>query len=395
MSHGFNNHSGEQAFRIAYLIAGYIQNTLTVQEHNELDAWVEASDNNMQLFEDLTNETNMEANLAFLQSINTEKALQETMAQLSFTPHQSKKHFSWWPYIVAASLVIAATTWYLFHQPNSSLPLTARQTPTQISPGTNKATLTLSNGTTLALHENSPSSITDNGTTISKKAEGELMYPQLNEVKEQTYNTLATPKGGQYSLTLSDGTRLWLNAQSSIRFPVQFTSSERIVELTGEAYFEVAKNPSAPFIIKLPNSEEIKVLGTSFNVMAYPGEEARRITLVEGRVLVKNKFDQLQLKPGQQAILKTGALTLNTQPNMDLALGWKNGDFIFYDMQIYEIMRQLERWYDVNVIFKTTTSEHFNASFPRNQPLSKILTLLQNTGKIHFITENNTIYVLP
>ncbi len=398
MKEGSLNYSDEQAYRIAYLIAGYIRKTLTVEEHDELDAWVEASDDNMRLFEDLTDEKNIETNLQWMEKVQSEKALREIKAKLRFEPEKpAKKPIAWWPYIAAASIILAVAAWFFFRSETTATPDIANHSSPEkdVLPGGNRATLTLSDGTTVDLEKMTSPVINDKGTTISKKAEGELMYAKLTQVKEMTYNTLSTPKGGQYSLTLSDGTKVWLNAQSSIRYPVQFNSTERTVELTGEGYFEVAKNADRPFIVRLPENEEIRVLGTEFNVMAYPNEETRKVTLVEGRVQVKNKLNQLQLKPGQQALMKTGTIALNTKTDIDVATGWKKGEFIFHDMKIYELMRQVERWYDVNVIFKTTTAEHFNATISRNEPVSKLLRLLEHTGKIHFKIENKTIYVLP
>ena len=145
----------------------------------------------------------------------------------------------------------------------------------------------------------------------------------------------------------------------------------------------------------MTDNEQVKVLGTQFNVYSYNDDETKKITLMEGSVQVDVKNDRLQLTPGQQARIKSGNLLLEKYPDTEAAIGWKNGEFVFHDADIYNIMRQAERWYDVNVIYRTTTSEHFNFSVSRKEPLSKILQLMELTGKIHFKIENKSVYVLP
>jgi transmembrane sensor len=400
MKESLPDYSDEQAYRIAYLIAGYIRKTLTVQEHDELDTWVEASDENMKLFEDLTDEDNIAANLAWMDGTQTEKALKKAKEGLTFSDKQKNKSpFIWQPYIIAASVILVIAALFLLKSESIWSPKAADKLPTSrldIPPGGARATLTLGDGTTVDLQSASIGTIKKGkGTTVQKKAEGELMYDNLNEVKELTFNTLSTPKGGQYSVVLSDGTKVWLNAQSSLKFPVQFADTGRVVELSGEGYFEVAKDKARPFVVRTSSKEEIRVLGTQFNVMAYGNEKTRKVTLVEGRVQITGPKKQLQLKPGQQAMLEANDILLNNKTDMDAAIGWKKGEFVFHDANIYELMRQVERWYDVNVIFKTTTSEHFNATIARNEPVSKLIHLLELTGKIHFKIENKTIYVLP
>ena len=390
-------YSDENAYRIAYLIAGYIRKTLTEAEHDELDAWVEESDHNMLLFEELTDEKNIEANLQWMESIQTENALEKTKKQLQFTPPAKSRKRKLWPFIAAATLLIAVVAFYLI-QPKKTDKVgdTAQVAANDALPGGNKATLTLSNGTVINLEEKGTGIIeNETGTKIEKKEDGLLMYEKLTEAKQPAYNTISIPRGGQYALTLSDGTKVWLNALSSLRFPEQFSDSLRVVELNGEAFFHVAKDKQHPFIVRMNDQEEVKVLGTQFNASSYKDEEAKEITLVEGSVQIASKNNRLQLAPGQQARIQQGSMILEKHADVDAATGWKNGAFVFRDADIYSIMRQAERWYDVNVIYRTTSSEHFNFSISRNEPLSKILHLMELTGKIHFKIENKSVYVLP
>lgn len=389
--------SDEKAYRIAYLIVSYVRKTLTEAEHDELDAWVEESDHNMLLFEELTDEKNIEANLAWMESIQTEKALQKIKGQLQFVPSAKSKRRKLWPVVAAASILIAVIVIYLV-QPKkiNGVPAPVQIAKNDALPGGNKATLTLSNGTVIDLEEKRNGIIqSETGTKIEKKEGGLLMYEKLADTKQTNYNTVSIPIGGQYALTLSDGTKVWLNALSSLKFPEQFSDNDRVVELNGEAFFQVSKDKRHPFIVRMGENEQVKVLGTQFNVNFYKDEESKKITLIEGSVDVRSQTSNVKLTPGQQVRISNGNLLLEKHADTEAATGWKEGKFVFRDADIYNIMRQAERWYDVNVIYRTTSSEHFNFSISRNEPLSKILHLMELTGKIHFKIENKSVYVLP
>lgn len=398
------DHSDETALRVAYLIAGYIRKTLTVAEHDELDAWVEASDENMKLFEDLTDEAHIDANLAWMDQIQTEKALAETTAKLTFQSPRNKtatqKTRRWWPYMAAASLVVAVAAYFLLlPDDHSGKPPTYPSLGTssfEPLPGGNKATLTLSDGTHIDLTQVHNGLIQgEQGAAIQKTGDSALAYTSQSSTTIHGYNTLTTPTGGQYALTLSDGTKVWLNAQSSLRFPVQFSGSQRIVELQGEGFFEVSKNKEKPFIVQLLGDNQVQVLGTRFNAMSYGDEASQQITLEEGRVQVASKGDQKELKPGEQAVIANATISIQKDADLEAIKGWKEGTFVFHDAEINDIMRQIKRWYDVTIVYQNPTSEHFNATISRTEPLSKLLKLLELTGKIHFKLENKTIYVLP
>jgi ferric-dicitrate binding protein FerR (iron transport regulator) len=390
-------YSDEKAYRIAYLVLGYLRKTLTDAEHDELDAWVEASDENMLLFEELTDEKNIEANLEWMESVETEKALERTKKQLQFASPVKNKRRKLWSFIAAAAIVVAVIAIYLV-QPKkiNSVSGPVQTAKNDALPGGNKATLTLSDGTVVDIGARNNGVIqNETGTKIEKKEDGLLMYEKIANTKETAYNKVSIPRGGQYALTLSDGTKVWLNALSSLRFPEQFSDSLRVVELTGEAFFEVAKDKQHPFIVKMNDKEQVKVLGTQFNVSSYGDEETKKITLIEGSIEVRSQTSNLKLTPGQQVQISNGYLSVDKNADVESATGWKDGKFVFRDADIYNIMRQAERWYDVNVIYRTTSSEHFNFSISRNEPLSKILHLMELTGKIHFKIENKSVYVLP
>jgi len=223
---------------------------------------------------------------------------------------------------------------------------------------------------------------------------GGIAYSTVPE-QSSTINTISTPRGGQYQLTLSDGSRVWLNAASSIKFPTAFTGADRKVEITGEAYFEVTHDPYKPFYVEA-NGAEIKVLGTHFDVNAYENEEATRVTLLQGSVRVNNDKGTTTIQPGEQAIVaRSREPAVATVPDMDEVMSWKNGVFEFKDAPIEEIMKQVERWYDVTVHYEAKPSYHFNASIKRDVPLSKLFHLLELTDQVHFTIDKNTITVKP
>jgi transmembrane sensor len=390
----------ENAYRIAYLIAGFIRKALTEAEHDELDAWVESSDENMLLFEELTDEKNIEANLAWMDKTSTEKNLELTKKEIEFSLEHKNLKTKKWFYSIAASviLLIAAFVIYkIINNKQSKQTSIAKIDQTESQPGGNKATLTLSNGSVIDLIS-TPNGIIkgDNGTIINKSKDGEILYNDNDDSNSiASDNILTTPKGGQYKVQLPDGSQVWLNAASSLKYPTAFATSERIVELNGEGYFEIAKDRTKPFKVKLEDGSEVKVLGTHFNIMAYENEESKDVTLLEGSVAITKGNNQQNLTPGQQGRIISSKIILVNSVDTDQVTGWKNGQFIFHDADIQSIMRQVARWYDVDIKYETTNTQHFNATISRKEPVLKLLHILEETGQIHFKTENKIIYVLP
>jgi ferric-dicitrate binding protein FerR (iron transport regulator) len=301
-------------------------------------------------------------------------------------------------------------------------------------PGGNKATLTLADGTVIDLDNAKNGKIAaEGGTVVSKKQDGQLEYSKSNSPltidHSPSYNTLSTPKGGQYFLELPDGSKVWLNAASSIRYPTAFSGKERRVELTGEAYFEIKKNQDIPFRVHFssPSTDGggreglIEVLGTQFNVNAYHDESIIKTTLLEGKVKMvsgecpsdpviragsmvnKQQVDNKRmaiLQPGQQAqLLNTtignGRIRVIDDVDTEEAIAWKNGLFYFDNVDIQAIMRQLARWYKVQVVFKgKIPARRFAGQVSRNSNLSQVLKILE-LSKIHFTVEGDVVTVLP
>ncbi len=389
----------QPAYRIAYLIAGFIRNTITEKEHDELDDWVNESDDNMRLFEELTDEKNLEANLAWMDKVQTEQSFHTQKEKGAFD--LPRKKFRLNPvWMAAASVVLVVGIFFIYRYAGNGSTnnnnITVSDT-TQLKPGGNRATLTLADGSVIDLTTANNGIIEiGKGSHVNKPADGELLYDAgVSPIETPSIHTLSTPVGGQYQLTLPDGTKVWLNAATKLKYPSRFASNERKVEIDGEAYFEVAKNDKQPFRVGLQDGSTVTVLGTHFNVMAYSNETEKEITLLEGKVAVEKNNSVENLEPGTQAIVKTDAITKRTGIDTDEITGWKNGLFVFHDAPIESIMKQVERWYDAKVVFQGTIKQQFNATILRSEPLSKLLRLLELNGYVHFKIENKTIYVLP
>ncbi len=252
-----------------------------------------------------------------------------------------------------------------------------------IKPGGNSAVLTLDDGSSVVLTDAKIGTLANQqNVSVVKTAEGKLSYKIHSGAASAkvSYNKISTPLGGKYSVVLPDGTKAWLNAKSSLRFPTAFTGAERVVQMTGEVYFEVAKNPDQPFKVQ-SGETEIKVLGTHFNVMAYGDEAGQKTTLIEGSIhLSSGKFSQL-LKPGQQALINPSGIKVDNHCDLEAVMAWRNDLFIFKDMEIKEIARQLARWYDIQIVFKETPSKiSYTGTISKDVELSELLNMLQFTG---------------
>ncbi|MEP7111418.1 MAG: FecR family protein [Ferruginibacter sp.] len=308
-----------------------------------------------------------------------------------------------WGVRMAAACVVGLLTFstFLWVKHNSKPELAQPQVNkiknnNDVEPGGNKAVLTLANGATIVLDDAMNGALAQQGNTKVIKINGKLDYKSSGaENGEVLYNMIATPRGGQYQVELPDGSQVWLNAASSLRFPTSFIEKERRVEITGEAYFEVAKNKAQPFIVSA-NGAEIQVIGTHFNVNAYNDESTISTTLLEGVVKFVKDGNNITLAPGQQSQLtKNGQLKIVRDVDVDKVVAWKNGFFIFEGSDFQTVSRQLSRWYDVEVKYDKKIDDLLYAEIPRNTRLSDVLKALELTGKIHFKIEGREIIVLP
>lgn len=325
-----------------------------------------------------------------------------------------------WIMAAAVVLLLGVGVWLLAGRHASSgiasSPAIKETKPIDVpAPNGNNAILTLADGSTVVLDSVKNGELARQGDAqVSKANAGRLVYHALpggdagnagttgaaGLPQKMVYNTVSTRRGGQFQIVLPDGSKVWLNTVSSLRFPTAFMGTERVVELKGEAYFEVAKNAAQPFVVHVSTAEDkgmdIRVLGTQFNVMAYDNEAEIRTTLLEGAVKVMKGDKSRVLAPGEQAkVDKQGGLTLDAKADVDLAMAWKNGFTSFKSADIRSIMRQVERWYDIDVVYEGNVPERtFSGGISRDANLSELIRLLE-VSKIHFKIEGRKLTVTP
>jgi len=369
------------------LIERYNNGTLSKEERAMLESWY----------------------ISEVRSNKDYQGLEENLAKLDqnfmhIIGAEEKKGSKLWPRVAVAASFFAVLGLSLYFY-NSKSPDKVEQANVEladIDPAGNKAYLTLGNGKRIALTGASNGTIAEQANVkITKTADGQLVYviAENNSVASSKleYNTIETPNGGRYEIALPDGTHVWMNAASSLKYPSSFALlTERRVELLGEAYFQVAKDKQHPFIVKTAQ-QEVKVLGTHFNINSYADELEVRTTLLEGSVNVSNLKSKNSkiLKPGQQATLKGGDIKVG-DADVDQAMSWKNGDFVFVGEDLKAVMRQVARWYDVEIEYQgNINSSGVVSTISRTKKLSQVLKALQINQGIHFKVEGRRVLVMP
>lgn len=387
------------ASRLAYLFNSYMQQQCTIAEEEELMAF-------------LADHENKEAVHALIEQVissSGEEIVMPGHKAASVISHilqqdrsgvvamRKKKSIPFLRMQMAAAAVIfciaMAAYWYSGKPEKEFVEMAEK--PATILPGGNRAILTVADGSTIVLDSMQSEMLIQQGSTNIKKKGTSLVYNATASVnmEEAVFNTLSTPRGGQYHLVLPDGSKVWLNASSSLHYPIVFTGSMREVELTGEAYFEIAKNKEKPFRVNV-SGMKVEVLGTHFNINAYKDEDAVRTSLLEGKIkVVKDEFADV-LQPGQQAILAaTYKKFKKINVDMDDVVAWKNGLFQFNGDDITSIMRQINRWYDVEVAYSAKIPvRRFEGKISRGAPLSDVLKILELSG-VKFKVEEKRIIV--
>ena len=304
----------------------------------------------------------------------------------------------WLRIAVAASvIVVLGAGSYLLLKPQHPNQGTGQLIRNDIVPGHNQATLTLTNGQKIILTQGLQGQLAKQGSTTIQANQNNIVYNHTQSDQEISFNTLSTARGEQspYPLVLSDGTKVWLNAESSLTFPTAFIGKERVVRLSGEAYFEVSHNDKQPFKVQT-DRQMIEDLGTQFDVRAYSDEAAARTTLIDGSVKVTDGPQSLVLnQPAEQARSKENQLTLSTQVSLSNIIAWKNHQFRFERDDIQTIMRELARWYDIQVSYQgEPTKEVYYASISRERNISAVLRILEETRSIHFMVEGRRVTVI-
>jgi transmembrane sensor len=301
------------------------------------------------------------------------------------------RHITRWAVAASVILMLGTGSYFLFfNKAARQLPVVNNNLPAatnDIAPGRNGAVLTLADGKKIVLDDAADGRISADAV----KKEDQVSYVDA-ESTAVTYNTLNTPRGRQFSLELADGSRVWLNAASSITYPTAFPGGERRVEITGEAYFEVAKDPGRPFHVTV-NGMDVQVLGTHFNINSYSDEAVTKTTLIEGSVKITGNNSSVLLRPGQQGLSTGSSLKVITEIDIDEVMAWKNGYFSFKGADIATIMRQVARWYDVDVVFEgKIPSRHYRGRASRNLNASQMLKVLEESG-IRFRIRDRQIIV--
>lgn len=378
--------------RLTYLLEGYAARSLSAVEEAELLAVLEE--------EQPWPASEIEARMAAYSQQPHAVSLQELQPMIDQIvavdrPATLVRRFRPLRQAAAAAAVVmlvAAASWYYLHRPVSKAP-----TPyVHVMPGSSKAVLTLADGTTVEL-DSSGNQVLQQGNTQAKQSHGNLSYSGNTATGAIAYNTLRTPRGGQFRLKLPDGTTVWLNAASALKYPVAFNKKERTVEVNGEAYFEIVQDANRPFTVKVSDGSSVEVLGTQFNISAYPDDHHSATTLLEGAVRVNKGRNTAMLKPGQQAIVSTsGEVTIHQQPNTEKIIAWKNGLFNFENASLQEVMKELERWYNIEVVYEKGVPDlRFGGEMSRQLELSEVLKGLQDAN-VHFRLEaGNKLVVMP
>lgn len=366
------------------LVKRYNQGLATAEEKAGLEYWYMQKSDSLSLDED-------EIDFSLIEEEMKRRVFSQ--AGLPEPEEIAIRRFKLWPRIAAAAAVIlvaGATLFYYTQEPGKSETHLNVAQQDDIAPGSNKAVLTLGNGKTIVLTDARNGELANEQNAIVKKtADGELLYQGTSADAAFAYNTIATPRGGQYTLTLSEGTKVILNAASSLKYPTQFKGKDRTVELVGEGYFEVAHNKTMPFKV-ISRGQTVEVLGTHFNINSYTDEPNVKTTLLEGSVNVNGRI----LKPNQQSILLENQQIRVLPVNVDEVVAWKDGLFRFDHTDIKTLMRQIARWYDVEVVYEgMVKEEQFYGKIERSYTLSEVLKVLE-LGNVHFRIEGKKIIVM-
>jgi transmembrane sensor len=400
------------AQRIKDLIEKYLAaEKLNDSEKNELDQWINDSEHNRRLFDRLTDgkqlfEIKEDSAIAEEKIARLLREKHPELTLLGAAPVVPMRKLVWFKMIPAAAVVIViGTAGYLWFKSNTPKEIAKTETHASVTdraPGRDGAILKLSNGDEIVLDDAANGDLTKQGSTQITKQGGLLAYNSQGKSTEVLYNTLSTPRGRQFQLALPDGSHVWLNAASSIKFPTAFAESNREVSISGEAYFEVKKDAAKPFRV-LANGTQIEVLGTHFNVNAYEDEDAVKTTLVEGKVRIGNAHKEsaatgtLQpviLMPGQQAQVKESKIDVVKNADITATLAWKNGLIVFSSADIKEVLRQVSRWYDVDIEYQSDIKvPEFFGEIPRTVNLSDVLKIIELNSRLRFTVTGNKVTV--
>ena len=396
--------------RIGYLLKQFAAGTCSRSELDELMSCIRNAEKDEPFHQALSDEWNTIAAGKPLLPVAWEQMFDEIITEaepaskgaLEYLPAAKRRSVSIIRWTAAAAvLLLLATVAALWWKNDRAVdPAKTALAVKDVAPGHEGAILTLANGSVVVLDSAANGNIATQANVNVSKQNGKLVYQNnaATPAAETMMNTLSTPRGRQYQLVLPDGTRAWLNAASSIKYPAAFSGKERHVVVTGEVYFEVAAKAGSPFIVNA-GQQELTVLGTHFNINAYNNENVIRTTLLQGSVRIQSTdpahdANSLLLTPGQQAVLNAAGLK-KIDVEAEQSIAWTKGQFWFHHASVKEVMQQLERWYDIDVVYKSTIPVHdFGGKLERSLPLSGVLQFLEKSG-IHYRLQERTLTIMP
>ncbi|MBV8253043.1 MAG: DUF4974 domain-containing protein [Chitinophaga sp.] len=376
------------------LLEKYRLGNISADELQRLQQLVEAGVGEEEILGDILSTLHNGAPDSGWQSSEHAHLVEQIVMETPIRPIRSSRT-KWW---LAAACVAAVFSAGVYWWPHHTITPTHLTQHIAMMPGGNKAMLVLADGRTVPLDSANLGNIAKQGdANISNNGES-LIYDNQGPSTKVVYNSIVTPRGGQYQLGLPDGSRVWLNAASSIRFPTAFPGKERRVEITGEAYFQVAADPNKPFLVDVKGNDslQVQVLGTSFNVMAYTDEQDITTTLENGSVQLLHGTAQTLLRPGYAGTLTHHSGFTTAQADLEQTLAWKEGKFRFRNTNIKTIMRQISRWYDVDISYEGDLSDvDLTGIISRRENAASLLKILSATQRVQFETTNNKIRVKP
>ena len=378
--------------RIAELIYKDKIGELSEREKNELLAWLEESDFNRQIFDELAKGSSLSRSYDEYRNIHREQVWNAIEKQI--VPQGRQLSLQWVGY-AASVMILVVAGWFIFQMSDNKNVVQEGKKVARITPGTQKAILHLDNGEQLVLADNNTVVVEDSLSGKIEQVDKSLVYQTESTVKEERLNVLEIPNGGEFQVTLADGTKVCLNAGTKLTYPIAFVGKERRVHLEGEGYFEVKRDENKPFIVEI-NGMEVKVLGTSFNLRSFAADNRSTATLISGKIEVKTSLRRVELSPNQQADLLVGENKLDVR-EVDAAVysAWTKGRFVFRRERLETILDDVSRWYNVTVFYEQSSAKDilFSGIMERYADISKTLEMLEKTGKVSFIIDEQKIIV--
>lgn len=378
------------------LLLAYLRDDISEEEMIRLQGWLDENERHRKLLDELRDKEVLQQEIGAYASFDTSRRWIQLKEEMDKTSRKRRLLLRVWK-SVAAVFVVAVAGGLLYWQiTDSARPVEEQVLVAQIRPGETQAVLITGKGQQLLLQglKDTCLDITGNETLKISK-DGSLEYSLSALSRMQEWHTLQVPRGGEYKIVLDDGTEIWLNSASELKYPAHFVGNERRVCLVGEAYFQVARNEAAPFIVETRDMD-VKVLGTSFNVSAYEDEENSHATLVEGRVEVDDKVngEKVTLTPGEQALLQGKEMVVR-EVNTKLYSMWRLDRFTFASEDMEGVIRKLSRWYNVNFFFSNSSmkQKRFTGSLPKYSDISQVLKMIEMTTDIKFQVKGNTIII--